>query len=93
MEGEVASEITRSSNEDNPVSKSLNLTSDIFNNLTTLAEWETRGNNKKRTNLYGQSSPTKRLTHLRHSPSTDSSKQPRRAKRKAIKGQSTLTEE
>ena len=47
MEGEVASEITRSSDEDNPVSMSLDLTSDIFNNLATLAEWQTRGITKK----------------------------------------------
>ena len=72
---------------------SLDLTSDIFNDLATLAEWETIGNNEKRTNLYGQSSLTKRLTRLRHFPSIDSSKQPRRVKRKAIEGQSTLTKE
>ena len=46
-------EITRSSNEDNPFSRSLDLTSDIFNDLATLAEWETRGNNEERKNLYG----------------------------------------
>ena len=93
MEGAVASKITRSLNEHNPISKSQDQTLDIFNDLATLAEWETRGNNEKRTNLYGDSSPTKRLAHLRHFPSTNSSKQPRRAKRKAIKGQSTLTKE
>ena len=93
MEGEVASKITRSLDEDNPISRSLDLTSDIFTDLATLTEWETRGNNEERIDLYGQSSSTKRLTHLRHFPSTDSSKQPRRAKKKGIDGQSTLTAE
>ena len=58
MEEDVALEITRSSDEDNPVSKSLGLTSDIFNDLANLAEWEPRGNNEERISLYGQSSPT-----------------------------------
>jgi len=71
VEGEVASEIAWLSDEDNPISRSLDLTSDIFNGLATLAEWETRGNNEEMTNLYGQPSPMKRLIHLRHSPSTD----------------------
>ena len=53
VETEAASEITRSSDEDNPVSRSLDLTSDIFNNLATLAKRETRGNNEERTEVYG----------------------------------------
>ena len=94
VEGEVTSRITRSSDEDNPVSNSLDLTfPNIFSNLATLAEQETRGNKKERTKLYRQSSPTTRLTHLGHSPSITLSKQPKQAKRKAIEGKSNLTEE
>ena len=94
MEGEVTVGITRPSDEDNPISNSLDLTSpDIFSNLATIVERETRGNKEERTNLCGQSSPTKKLNHLRISPSTTLSKQPKQAKRKATEGQSTLTEE
>ena len=72
----MASKTTRSSNEDSLVSRSLDLTSDIFNDLAILVEWETRGNNKERTKVYGQSSPTKKLILSRNSFSTDSSKLP-----------------
>jgi len=65
VETKVASEITRSSDEDNPVSKSLDLTLYIFNNLATSTEWETRGNNEERKEVYGQSSPKKKLTLYR----------------------------
>ena len=41
-----------------PVSNSLDLTSlNIFSDLATLAEWETRGNKEERTKLCGQSPP------------------------------------
>ena len=71
VETEVASETMQSLNEDNPIYKSLDLTSDIFNNLATPTEWETRGNSEERTEVYGQSSPAKKLILSRHSPSTD----------------------
>ena len=76
MDTKVASETTRSSDKDNFVSKSLDLTLDIFNDLATLAEWETKGNNKERTEVYEQSSPINKLILSRHPPSTDSSKLP-----------------
>ena len=94
VEGEETLGISQLSDEDNLISSSLGLTSpDIFKDLVTLVEQETKGNKEERTNLYRQSSPMKRLTPLRHSPSTISSKQPKRAKRKDIEGQSTLTKE
>jgi len=67
-ETEVASETTRSSDEDNPVSKSLDLILVILNNLATLAEWDTKGNKEERTKIYGQSFPMKELILSRHSP-------------------------
>nr|POE63897.1 hypothetical protein CFP56_01936 [Quercus suber] len=57
VEGEVALEITRSSDEDNPVSKSLDQTSDIFNDLDTIAKRETKRNNEKKGQTYMDSPP------------------------------------
>ena len=89
----MASKTTQSSNEDNAVSRSLDLTSDILSNLATLVEWETKGNKEERTKVYGQSFNMKELTLSRCSPSTDSSKLPKWVKKKAIEGQSSLTVE
>ena len=56
VEGELTSGTSRSSDEDKPISSSLDLTSpDIFRNLATLAEQETEGNKGEMKNLYGQS--------------------------------------
>ena len=52
METEVDSEITQSLDVDNLVSRSLDLTSNIFNNLATSAEWETKGNIEERIEVY-----------------------------------------
>ena len=86
-------ETTWSLDVDNLVSRSLDLTSDIFRNLATSAEWETKGNKEERTKVYGQSSLTKELTLTRRFPSMDSSKLPKWVKKKAIEGQSALTAE
>ena len=51
VETEVASETMQSLNEDNPIYKSLDLTSNIFNNLATPAKRETRRNNEERTEV------------------------------------------
>ena len=91
VDTEVASETTRSSDENSPVLRSLDLTSNIFNNPATLVEWETRGNYEEMREVYGQSSPTKKLILSRHSPSTNSSKLPKWVKKRAIEGQFTLT--
>ena len=48
----MASETTQSSNKDNTVSKSLDLTLDILSNLATSAEWKTKGNKEERTKVY-----------------------------------------
>ena len=85
--------LEQSSNEDNPISRSLDLTPDILHNLATSAEWETKGNKEERTEVYGQSFPTKELILSRHSPSTNSSKLPKWAKKKAMEGQSAQTVE
>ena len=74
---EMASKTTQSSDEDNPISRSLDLTSDILSNLATSAKWETKGNKEVRTKVYGQSSPTKELALSGCSLSTDSSKLPK----------------
>ena len=73
----MASETTRSSDEDNPISRSLDLTLDILSNLATSAKWETKGNKEERTKVYEQSSPTKELALSRCFLSTDSSKLPK----------------
>ena len=70
----MASETTRSLDEDSPISRSLDLTSDIFNDLATLAEWETGGKNEERIEVYKQSSLAKKS---RHYPSIDLSKLPK----------------
>ena len=53
MDTEVEYETTRSLDKDSLISRSLYLTLDIFNDLATLAEWETKGNNEERIVVYG----------------------------------------
>ena len=55
VETKVASKTTQLSNEDNPVSRSLDLTSDILNSRATLSVQETKGNKEERIEVYRQS--------------------------------------
>ena len=81
----MALKTTQSSDEDSPVSRSLDLTLDILNNLATSVKWETKGNKEEKTEVYGQSFPTKELILSRHSPLQTQANYPNDKKRRLWK--------